>query len=452
MKKKITALAAALAVCAAALPAAFSVSAAPALYSVDQDASEMTTQFDKYLVLDIGANVPNAAFSFTAARYDAEKAERAVLIPADTETGTLAVLNGIDGVKFTSGADAEALTGSQTAGEVKFVPGDTAVTEAEADENVSVYWETAATDDEKYVKKTLTLDFSGAAFDEPGVYRYLIAETEGTEMGIAYDDGLTGDPRLYRTLDVYVEDQPSEDEAEHKLAVTGYVLYIGKFGEAPKAAGGDDNAIIKSDSYTNSYASYELTFAKEVTGNQGSKDKYFAFTVTLEGAVPGTVYDVSYADDRIAATQDGSADPEIEANPNSATTVITENVTQPAQLTADDFGKAEAVFYLRHGQSIVIRGLAEGTKYTVAENKEDYTPAYTTDDADDKTAQKLDTAQNAEGIGQDVAITFTNERKGTIPTGIFLAVGAPVAVGLVTAGAIVFLSIRSRKRDDEEED
>lgn len=450
-KNRIKAAAAVFAVTAAAVPACFCVSAEPALYGVSWEESQSTVQLQKYLVMNKSANVPNAAFSFTAARYDAAKAERAVLIEADAESGALAVLNGIDGVKFTSGAETEALTGSAAAGEVRFTAADGTVADDDAAADAAVSWGNDTAGDEKYAQKTLTLDFSGVKFDEPGVYRYLITETESTEQSFACDTGVTGAAdRLFRTLDVYVEDD-GRDAADHKLLVTGYVLYSGKFTDAPKAAGGNGNAAQKSDSYTNSYTSYDLTFAKNVTGNQGSKDKYFAFTVTFEGAVPGTVYDISYADDGDAATKDGSADAEIQANPNSATTVISADVTQPAQLTADASGKAEGTFYLRHGQRIAVRGLAAGTKYTVAENKEDYTASYETDDAGDTAAEKQDRAQNSTGIAQDTEITFTNERKGTIPTGIFLEIGAPVAVGLATVGGIVFLSIRSKKRDDEDD-
>ncbi len=51
---------------------------------------------------------------------------------------------------------------------------------------------------EKYAKKTATLSFANVEFDEPGIYRYVITETNDSAQGITYDSDLT------RILDVYV--------------------------------------------------------------------------------------------------------------------------------------------------------------------------------------------------------------------------------------------------------
>ncbi len=430
-----------------------------------------TTTFDKYLVMDVDANVPNAAFDFSIDKYDSTKDPKAVLVEA--ADGNLAVINGV--TAQSSGtldfkANDAANTGSAAAGEVKFVTNDTTVTEGAADADSAVDWQDSASGNEKYAKKTLTLDFSGVQFTEPGVYRYLITET-GTNQGITNDTGVTGANNTYRTLDVYVQDYADyyanlsektgyTEPSGKELFIAGYVLYEGKHDAAPSAT--ETSAAPKSTSYTNAYASYDLTFSKEVTGNQGSKDKYFAFTVGIEGAVAGTVYEVSYADDSNANTTDGNADASISANPNAATTCITSDVTQPAALTVGEDGTVSQVFYLQHGQKIVIRGLAEGTQYTITEAPEDYTPTAvisgdtkTGDAADDGTAITLaDNAMSDDYIQNDTVIDFTNNRQGVIPTGVLSTLAGSLCIAAIgiagIAGGTIYMK-KKKSKDDEEE-
>ncbi len=472
----------------AAVP--ISASAAGTLYTLGlTDATDGTnpvsnnvTMIDKYLVMDVNANVPNASFDFSIAPYDSNAAEKAVITPASGSN--LAVINGV--TAQTSGtldfkANDAANTGSATAGVVSFVQSDTntTVTEGATGADTAVVWQDATVGNEKYSKKTLTLDFSTVQFTEPGVYRYLITET-GENQGITNDTGVPADGQnTYRTLDVYVEDYagylaaleaatPGSTEGYtavngKELLITGYVLYEGKHDAAPSATAQTTTG--KSTSYTNAYASYDLKFSKTVTGNQGSKDKYFAFTVEISGAVAGTVYDVSYADDNNANTTDGNADTTISANPNSATTCITSDVTQPAALTVRNDGTVTQVFYLQHGQSIAIRGLAKGTSYTITEAPEDYT-ASASAKADTGFDNKTGDA-NAEGsaialssnamsdnyIQGDADIAFANDRSGTIPTGILSTVAGSLGIAVLgiagVAGGVVYL--KKKKSEDEEE-
>lgn len=440
--------------------------------------SQNTTTIDKYLVMDVNANVPNANFDFSIAPYDSNSAEKAVITAASGSN--LAVINGV--TTQSSGtldfkANDATNTGSATAGVVAFAKSDTAntVTEGATGVDTAVVWQDNTSGNEKYAKKTLTLDFSTVQFTEPGVYRYLITET-GTNQGITNDTGVsTADQNTYRTLDVYVEDYAGYLAAKEtatpgstsgytavngkELLITGYVLYDGKHGDAPSATA--TTTTNKSTSYTNAYATYDLTFSKTVTGNQGSKDKYFAFTVAISGAVEGTVYDVSYADDNNDNTTDGNADATISANPNSATTCITSNVTQPSTLTVGSDGTVSQVFYLQHGQSIAIRGLTEGTKYTVSEDPEDYKPsAVATAGDDQKTGDESaagsaitlsSNAMSDDYIQGNAVIDFTNTREGLIPTGVILSIAAPAGIGVAVIGGIAYLLIRNKRRKAEKE-
>ena len=57
----------------------------------------------------------------------------------------------------------------------------------------------------------------------------------------------------------------------------------------------------KSDGYVNEIAPvYDLQFHKKVTGNQGSRDKYFEFTVTIEGLAPNQLVTIGTNDGTIS--------------------------------------------------------------------------------------------------------------------------------------------------------
>ena len=367
-----TLLAAALLV-VAALPSAFAFTYTPV--------AGTSTTFDKYLVMDADANVPNATFAFTVAPGTAIAA---------TEN-RVAVLAGI---------------GTPTIANVTFAPTDSTTAGLPSDTDT-------ATAGQKYAKQTVTVSFSGISFPEPGIYRYIVTETATTDQGVTNDKSAT------RTLDVYVTDN------DGALEVSSYVLHTGT--DAPAA--GDDKGSAgvalgdKSSGYTNTYDTSNLTFSKTVSGNQASRDKYFAFTVTIRGAVAGTVYDVDLT----------KADVNISANPNDATTCIGNAVTQPQRLTVPADGTVNQVFYLQHGQEITIKGLAKDTVYSVTENAEDYK------------------SSNPNGItgtiaSDDVTAAFTNTRSGVIPTGVLLTVAPFATIMAVGAVGIIVMVGKKRKR------
>lgn len=379
--------------------------------------------FTKELVMDSDANVPSAVFRFTAAAGAA--------IPADAEKGTLAVIAGpvvkddngsvtapkIADVVFTAGATEET---------------DTAMTVTEGSPAAS----------QKTVSKTAVIDFSGVTFSEPGVYRYII-----TEEALA-DPSISNDTEPVRTVDVYVEDNGSG------LEVADYIMYSGAVSAAPKAEadaegntpGGTEPAgATKTDKYTGTYDSANLTFGKEVTGNQGSRDKYFKFTVVIEGAPSGAVYAVDLT----------NAEEGISADPNEATTCIPTDVTNPSVITvADDADSATATFYLRDGQYVTIRGLANGTSYSITEDAEDYTSTAGIDAAENKTVQNaagvfiaLNGAASGTIGSADVNTGYTNDRSGVIPTGLALPVVPVLIIGILVLGGIAALVVKAGKKE-----
>ena len=409
------------------------------------------TGFDKYLVMDEGANVPNVTFEYTFSSGEEQS--------FDSQGRTFAVNAGPTPEKIVfSGEGISDKVKNDCKFEISFSSADSTKT----------YEQKETTDyvknldpGEKYAKKTAALDFSSVGFDEPGIYRYIITETQGSSQGITYDEDNT------RVLDVYVVDNTDNGDLT-KLKVSGYILHsspssitindtqYGSDGEVISGATAQEPAAessdYKSQGFTNEYRSYDLTFRKAVSGNQASRDKYFRFDLEITGAVPGTVYSVSYSDDNNENTTDGNADISISKNPNSATKVIPEDIVQPDSVRADADGRAEQTFYLQHGQYITVRGLSEGTGYSVRDGKEDYSPSYTTSDLKDIADSKADVAENSYGIDQDVDISFINTRNGVIPTGVIFAVIPLCVLGIALVGGIVILAVRNRKRKTVEEE
>ena len=367
---------------------------------------KQTTTFDKFLVMDSQANVPNATFTYT--------------VTAGTEKDY-----DVDGKKFQvlAGVDAEKITmagvGTTTANTIAYVPGDPTAN----DENAMVKNYDKGT--EKYAKKTATLNLSAVQFTEPGVYRYIITESDTNQQAITYDADLT------RVLDVYVEDATGTDGVK-KLKIAGYVLHASEdeitSGENFGTTATDPTG--KSQGFTNEYDTSDLTFKKEVAGNQASRDKYFKFKVDITGAVAGTVYKVDI--DNADAT----------SKTNAAT--ITENAGKGnvTSMTVGSDGTISQDFYLQHGQEIKIQGIARDTKYEVTENKEDYKSEAAV------VAGYTDAAKGTIA-STDLKTSYKNTRAGVIPTGVIMAVAPFAAVTLL--GAVGMVTIKMRKKEDDEE-
>jgi len=377
-----------------------------------------STNFNKYLVVDSDANIPNKSFGFTVSQGTAIAAA----------SGTVAVIAG----PVTT--DADGAVTSPSIQDVTFAPTDTTTAGTPSDDTNTA---------KKYATQVATVDFTGISFPEPGVYRYTI-----TENAVSAPYAISSNNPL--TLDVYVT-----DDGNNGLVVSEYVLHTGTAapvandtsGTADVAANGDELAD-KTDGFTNEFATYDLGFSKEVEGNQASMDKYFAYTVVINGLTAGDTYAVDLS----------NAVANIAANPNSATTVITEAVTQPATLTvAAGETSITQVYYLQNGQSIKILGLPAGATYTVTENAEDYTStanntlvavdAVGTEGDADYVAAKLYTDSSTGTLDADKYVGYTNTKQGVIPTGVLVMI-TPFAVGILLFGTLMFFMISKRRREN----
>ena len=378
-----------------------------------------TTTFEKYLLMDTQANVPNATFTYTVTAGNAKA--------YDVDGKKFQVLAGVDADKITMAGVGE----GAEANKIVFKQGDGSDTH---DTTKDAYVKDL-TEGKKYALKTATLDFKNVQFTEPGVYRYIITES-GTNQAITNDADLT------RVLDVYVDD--ASTETEKKLKIAGYVLHSNENDEPDVAAGDDFGSTgsyvaTKSQGFTNSYDTSDLTLRKQVEGNQASRDKYFEFTLNIDKAQPNTKYDVVIADADVTSKTNAAT---IEANAGKA------NVTS---ITTDGAGKATQKFYLQHGQQVTVQGIAKDTTYAVIENAEDYkSTANTAENPAVTIKADTDSAEvNGTIASKDLTTGYLNTRKGTIPTGVIMTVAPFAAVTLLGAAGMV--TIKMRKKEDDAE-
>ena len=384
-----------------------------------------TTTFDKFLVMDTQANVPNATFTYAVTAGNAKA--------YDVAGKKFQVLAGVDADKVTMAGVGAA---DAAANSIVFKQGDGS---DGAHEGKDQYVKDLDTTKQKYAMKTATLDFSAVQFTEPGVYRYIITESGSNQ-------GITNDADLTRVLDVYVNDASADVDGTFtkKLTIAGYVLHSNENDEPDVAAGADFGSTgayvaTKSQGFTNSYDTSDLTLRKQVTGNQASRDKYFEFTLNIDKAQPNTKYDV-VIDDADATSKANAAT--IEANAGKA------NVTS---ITTDGAGKATQKFYLQHGQQVTVQGLAKDTTYTVTDNTEDYKSTAKTKDTPVVDTKADTEAAPVDGtiVSTDLTTGFLNTRDGVIPTGVIMAV-APFAVVTLLGGAgVVTMVMKKNKKEDE---
>lgn len=360
--------------------------------------------FKKYLTMPSDANVPPVTFNFSIAAGTAVPATEGKLrIKAGVVTTGTPQKPSVASVSFSSSDSDTKITTKES--------GDTTVT---------------INTNQSYVKKDVSVDFTGVEFTEPGIYRYVITETTETSNNAL---GVTSstDP-IY--LDVYVTD------TEGQLSVNSYVFHSNI--DAPSSTKTEAYQLDdKVDGIVNSYSTKNLTFSKAVDGNQASRDEYFKFTVTFNNATVGTKYNVDLT------------------NAESTTAVTGENATTHSNPSSIEITSAvkSFEFWIQNGQSITIQGLAEGTKYTVSEDSatltsEGYTASYKVNDAASATTSSTYSSDATTGITENTTIAFTNTRQGVVPTGIILSTTPYMIIGLIAVAGIIFLAMR-RKRSAE---
>ena len=483
--RKMLALAAATMLTVSSSPMAFGAGTVYSTIKDNTDAEKFTT-LDKYFVMKKDAYIPAATFGFTI-----EPIEPTAAIAADTTNKRLAVLPGVDGVKL--------YVGDTESGTLSFDSNDTAILEDNKTDGDTPVFVTADTTDEKYVKKTVKISFEGVEFTEPGVYRYTITESgenpgvENGYMGEKTEGGTTTSVfNTKRTLDVYVEDAgknventESPDNGKPMLKIAGYTMYDGEITGATNANKTPDkpettdvnefvdskvDGATKDASITNIYGTQNLTFAKVVTGNQGSKDKYFKFTVKIKKLIAsGTSFtvDVSNANGTLPAEADlNAATNKAYAGKLNLESLVADTTEAEANgYTVESYVEDEktyysitAAYYLQNGQYITIKDLPLGAEYDISEDAEDYTSiemitkdlSFVNYDGQDGNDAFGD-AVSGTITDKDIYTGYTNDRSGAIPTGIIASIAGPIIlVGVGVVGVIVaFICIKKKKSEEE---
>ena len=371
-----------------ALVMSFAAVSAAAVDYTATDGGE--TSFQKNLVVDSTAQIPNVEFEFTIAAGTpvAGGADNALEIKAGPVTASAPT---ITTAAFTSGM-------ATTAG----TPAD----------------DTDTT--KKFAVANVGIDLTGITFTAPGVYRYVITEQANTLSGV------TNDANAVRYLDLFVF--PSESDPT-ELEVTTYSLRdtATNFERVPDENNPGQykyqyvtNPTVKTSGYTNELETVDLEFTKAITGNQADKNKQFKFTLNVTDANPG-VYTVEVSRDAVV-----KEDSNVTANEGVYT------------ITVGADGTCTAYFYLADGDTVKVNDLPKGYSYSVTEDAEDYqsTAANVPNYTDPYTGSD---------VQDDAATSYTNDRTGIIPTGVIIMI-APFVIGLLVFGAIILYMSSKRRR------
>ena len=475
------------------------VGVAPTEYSTDRaEGSVETTTLVKYLVMDADANVPDVEFTYSVEPGDP--------VTVDGNSGLLSVIPGVGTPVFKLGDtvlneqeddpedDTKKINTNTSV--LTFDSNDVTIPEASKTEGDTPVFKTAddADDsddnDEKYIKKSMTIDFSKVEFTEPGVYRYIIIET-GENMGVINGyKGVGETPVNVKTLDVYVEDATALTDTEPTLKITGYVMYDGKQGDAPVALTDTENDPAqyvagvaggnKDNTITNQYSTGNITFAKVVTGNQGSKDKFFKYSLklsgfTTKGAVMAVDLEHAVAAVPAAASLNSATKAGYAEEVNVTSIVVDENATEYKVEKLGDTYTVTVDFYLQHGQYITVKGVPAGVIYNLKEDAEDYVSTMgitkvnsmiNWDDADEDADALMDGVPDLSGsgatqdasfisgviAGEDVYTGYTNDRTGLIPTGLLASFAGPAAIIVLGLGGMAAGTVYLKKKKSEEDD
>ena len=262
---------------------------------------------------------------------------------------------------------------------------------------------------EKITVGTTKLNVNESVFTKgedakPGIFRYVVSEVAADKDGNAYEGVAYTTEQKY--FDVYVT---SDDDGN--LEVSSY-LFADKNNPESKGEG----------VFTNDYSSQhntlkDLTVKKEVTGNQGNRNKDFKFTIKVDGAA-GEQYYVTFSDGK------------------APTTLVS--------------GEAKTIT-LKDNETAKIFGLSETDEYTVTEASYADDGYTTTIDNEEKLTAtgtiKKDTEARTTAANGDKNITVVNDKTTNSPTGIFLHVAPYIAlIGAAIASSLLFFR-RKRAKD-----
>lgn len=315
------------------------------------------TEFNltKEVTTDGNTHAPNTSFSFTITKGDGESTFAGAKVSAGVEGGLT-----LDTTDFS------------------FAPGG----------------EVAAS-----YTKTGKIKVDASVFTKPGVYHYLVTETQGTYDGITYDV-------TPRHVYVYVIN-----------GTNGYEVEAVKVVKDKDTAKADDLKIVNiygDKDNPDKDNIHDFIIKKTVTGNQGDKNMDFSFTVTING------------------------DDKDKADKEMYKAVKTPKAGEEEIIHIKD--EEAATFTLKDGETLHIYGLSKQDAYTVTET--DYTAeGYTTTVKDKNATGQLE----ADGV----VVEFINDKNVGPATGVAMTF-APYVLLVAAAGGLGAVVLGKKKREDDE--
>lgn len=257
-------------------------------------------------------------------------------------------------------------------------------------------------------------------FTHAGSYKYVVTESSTNGDDFKYDGN---------TLILYVNIINGDEGLE--------LDYV----ELVDPDGGTDGAATKIDGFTNDYGKdndntdklYDITLEKIIDGDGANMDATFTFNVAV---------DSEYDNDKVLIVDTNGSG----TYGDTVGEVADRVVVLPANGTAMQIT-------LGHEDTAKIFGLTDGDTYTITEANvstvEDN--AMTSDGYTVTVTGAEDTDNNGSvsgSVSQDTAITYTNTKNASTPTGIMMDI-APYAllVVIAAAGCFIFLRKRSSSKD-----
>lgn len=315
------------------------------------------TEFNltKEVTTDGNTHAPNTSFSFTITKGDGESTFEGAKVSAGVEGGLT-----LDTTDFS------------------FAPGG----------------EVAAS-----YTKTGKIKVDASVFTKPGVYHYIVTETQGTYDGITYDV-------TPRHVYVYVIN-----------GTNGYEVEAVKVVKDKDTAKADDLKIVNiygDKDNPDKDNIHDFIIKKTVTGNQGDKNMDFSFTITIDG------------------------DDKDKADKEMYKAVKTPKAGEEEIIHIKD--EEAATFTLKDGETLHIYGLSKQDAYTVTET--DYTAeGYTTTVKDKNATGQLE----ADGV----VVEFINDKNVGPATGVAMTF-APYVLLVAAAGGLGAVVLGKKKREDDE--
>lgn len=229
--------------------------------------------------------------------------------------------------------------------------------------------------------------FDFITFHEAGIFTFEINEIRSENATAATNyvyDGIKYDPSTILAVVTVTLD----NDTNKLVADVEYFL----------KRDNDERTKLEKMTFTNTGA-YDLTVAKQVTGEMGDRDKQFTFQIQLkksDGSVLTGEYD--YTGGTVAEITGAVA-------PNNGSLTLNE--------------KGEATFTLSHGQTITIHGLPVGTTYTITE-PDAQADGYTVTASGSPGKVTMTQASCTGTLDQATTVTYTNQKATAVPTGIRL--------------------------------